>query len=394
MDAGERGVRYPPWSAELVPAGERPVVVVTGELDLSAGPGFGDRVQELAADLADPVVDLSRVTLLTASGVRQLHAVADALAAGGRCLRVVSGTGIVLRVLRAAQATDVIDTYVTLGAAEKALRRLAPDGPAELDRLRDEVADLRSKLATRPVIARALGILQERYRLADMDEAFRLLRYASRNHNVKLVVLAKALVELPRPRDRTWLIGPLQRQAPSLSFAVDRSGKTPATVLELLLQVTLDRTGAAAGYAQLPHETGAGLRLAAVRGLGAEFTKAFAHLDGEQSTCTAARVSGAAVISAHIARDPLYCRPDTRHVLLGVGFAAACSIPLQGHTAGCAGVLTTLHEAPGPVLDGPEWERVHDFCRETGAWLHWYRHREVLAALQDLHARVTAGQLR
>ncbi|WP_217709552.1 ANTAR domain-containing protein [Amycolatopsis sp. Hca4] len=291
MDRAERGVRTPLWSAEAVPAGERPVIVVTGELDLNAGPGFGDRVRNLAAGVPDPVLDLSRVTVLTAPGVRQLHAVADALAADGRCLRVVTGAGTVLRVLRAAQATDVLDTYVTLEAAEKALRSRAPDGPAELDRLRQELADLRTKLATRPVIARALGVLQERYRLADMDEAFRLLRYASRHHNIKLLVLAKALLELPRPRDRTWLIGPLQRPAPPLRFARDRPGKTPATVLELL-HATLDCTGAAAGYAQLPGDTDTGLRLAACHGLGAEFAEAFAHLEGEQSTCTAALVRG------------------------------------------------------------------------------------------------------
>ncbi|MGW3963700.1 ANTAR domain-containing protein [Amycolatopsis sp. NPDC005003] len=393
MAETERRVRTPLWSAEVVADGERPVIVVTGALDLNAGPGFGDRVRELAVGAPDPVVDLSRVTLLTAPGVRQLHAVADALAAEGRRLRVVTGAGIVLRVLRAAQATDVIDTYVTLDAARKALPHLAPDGRAELDRLRHEVADLRSKLASRPVIARALGILQERYRLADMDEAFRLLRYASRNHNIKLLVLAKALVELPRPRDRTWLIGPLQRPAPPLGFAADRSGKTPSTVVELLLRVTLAGTGAAAGYAQLPGETETELRLAACHGLGAEFAEAFAHLDGEQSTCTAARARGAAVLSAHIARDPLYCRPATRRVLLGAGFAAAHSIPLQDLSASCAGVLTTLHADPGPVLRGPAWDRVHRLCRETGAWLQWYHRHEVLTALQHLHARVTTGQL-
>ncbi|QKV73610.1 hypothetical protein [Amycolatopsis sp. Hca4] len=97
--------------------------------------------------------------------------------------------------------------------------------------------------------------------------------------------------------------------------------------------------------------------------------------------------------SAPLARDPLYCRPATRRVLLGAGFAAARSIPLQHRTAGCAGVLTTLHEVPGPALGGPEWDRVHELCRETGAWLHWYRQHEVLTALQHLHARVTTGQL-
>ncbi|WP_410592016.1 ANTAR domain-containing protein [Amycolatopsis sp. lyj-23] len=393
MTESLRGVRPPLWSIEVVRRGERPVVVVTGELDLGAHPGFGERLQELTAGAADPVVDLSRVRLLTAAGVRQLLVVADALARGGRHLRVVTGSAVALRVLRATQATDVLETSATLEAAEHALQRLreADAGTGELEQLRREVTELRAKLATRPVIARALGMVQERYRLADLDEAFRLLRFASRTHNVKLFVLAQTLVELPRPRDRAWLIGALQRPAPPLDLAARRAGAKPVAVLEQLVQEALRHTGAAAGYAQLPD--GTGLRLAVHRGLGPDFATAFAHLDGEQSTCTAAHVRGVPVHSADIARDAVFSRPGPRHALLADGFGTARSTPLATPTTGSAGVLTTLHEGIDHPVGVPATERVETLCRQTGAWLTWYRHHEVLTALQDLHARVTAGKL-
>lgn len=385
MDHG----RAPLWSAELVRTGEHLVVVVTGELDLSAHPAFGDRLLELTAGVADPVVDLGGIRLLATAGVRQLYVVADTLARAGRRLRVITGSGLALRVLRAAQATDVIETYVTLAAADGATRPgpPAPSGVPELEQLRLEVAALRSKLATRPAIARALGVLEERYRLADMEEAFRLLRSASQVHNIKLVVLAKTLVTLPRPRSRAWLIGALQHPAPRLSFtAADRPGTTPAAVLERLVRRAPVVAGTTAGYAQLPDE--AGLRLVAHHGLDEQFAKVFARIDGEQSTCTAAMAKGVAVTSADVALDPLFCRPDIRRALLGAGFTSARSVPLASPDADCTGVLTVLART---AFAGPVPERLDSLCRETGAWLQWHRHHQVLTALQHLHAQATAA---
>ncbi|WP_239110737.1 ANTAR domain-containing protein, partial [Streptomyces microflavus] len=45
-----------------------------------------------------------------------------------------------------------------------------------------EVHDLRANLRTRPLIAQAQGILQERYGLRDAETAFDLLRDSSQQH--------------------------------------------------------------------------------------------------------------------------------------------------------------------------------------------------------------------
>ncbi|WP_372508519.1 ANTAR domain-containing protein [Amycolatopsis iheyensis] len=72
---------------------------------------------------------------------------------------------------------------------------------------------LRGKLAYRPKIARALGVVQERYRLPDEEAAFRLLRSASQVHNVKVHRLAEVLVDLPHP-GRADPVPPRRRTAP------------------------------------------------------------------------------------------------------------------------------------------------------------------------------------
>ncbi|MBT2893799.1 ANTAR domain-containing protein, partial [Streptomyces sp. McG2] len=64
-----------------------------------------------------------------------------------------------------------------------------------------EVHDLRASLRTRPLIAQAQGILQERYGLRDAETAFDLLRDSSQQHNVKLRTLASVFLSAPRPAD-------------------------------------------------------------------------------------------------------------------------------------------------------------------------------------------------
>jgi anti-anti-sigma regulatory factor len=375
------------WSAQPVCAGGRLVVVVTGELDASAHPEFGERLRQLTGDAAEPVVDLSGVRLLTGAAVRQVRELADTFAGTGRRLRIVTGTGPALRVLRAAQATDVLETYVTLTAAGGAGpphpgSAATPDA-TQLERLRLEVAALRSKLATRPVIARALGVLEERYGLPDMDAAFRLLRGASQYHNVRLWTLARTLVELPRPYDGDRLADALRHPPPPLDFGPGRPA-TPAAVLAQLLDVATD----GAGYTQLPDHDG--LRLAGHRGLGEDFAVAFARLAGEQSTCTVALRKGAVVTSTDIGQDPLFGGAVTRDVLLGAGFRAARSTPVLTPAGECAAVVTTLAEPAGHDFDGPAQDRLDLFAREAGRWLHWHGHRQALLAVRHLHERATA----
>jgi hypothetical protein len=70
----------------------------------------------------------------------------------------------------------------------------APDGD-ELELLRHEVTGLRAALASRATIDQARGILIARYRISP-EQAFAVLVRWSQHRNIKLRVIAEALVAL------------------------------------------------------------------------------------------------------------------------------------------------------------------------------------------------------
>ena len=76
--------------------------------------------------------------------------------------------------------------------ASVAIERLFRVTEAELERS----AHLQRALESRVVIEQAKGVLAERFQL-DMDEAFALLRAASRSHRMRLHELAHAVVSSP-----------------------------------------------------------------------------------------------------------------------------------------------------------------------------------------------------
>ncbi|MEU4690923.1 STAS domain-containing protein [Actinoplanes sp. NPDC023714] len=77
-------------------------LVVTGELDQHTCDDLAARIAGAAAriDATEIVVDLGRVTLLAAAGVRALLQGREAAALTGLGFRVVNATGIVYQVLR------------------------------------------------------------------------------------------------------------------------------------------------------------------------------------------------------------------------------------------------------------------------------------------------------
>ncbi|WP_415938889.1 ANTAR domain-containing protein [Streptomyces sp. 039-1] len=82
----------------------------------------------------------------------------------------------------------------------------------EIARLREHSADLRERLHAHPAISLAQGVLMGRYRRLAPDVAFTLLREASQRFNIKLHMLADALVRTPRARTP----GPSTRSGPGL----------------------------------------------------------------------------------------------------------------------------------------------------------------------------------
>jgi anti-sigma B factor antagonist len=97
------------------------VVTADGELDLSTAP---DLTEVLGGDVPPVlVVDLTRVTFLSAAGLRVLVSAAERARRHGRCLGLVADGRLALRVLRMSGVAASIPTYESLSDA---VRELAP----------------------------------------------------------------------------------------------------------------------------------------------------------------------------------------------------------------------------------------------------------------------------
>lgn len=97
------------------------VVTVDGEVDLTTAPGLAEA---LGGDIPPVlVVDLTRVTFLSAAGLRVLIAAAGHALEHGCCLGLVADGQVALQVLRMSGVAASIPTFDSLSDA---VRELAP----------------------------------------------------------------------------------------------------------------------------------------------------------------------------------------------------------------------------------------------------------------------------
>lgn len=107
------------------------VVTVDGVVDLTTAPELAERLGEDVPPVL--VVDLTRVTFLSAAGLRVLIAATVRAREHGRCLGLVTDGKMALRVLRMSGMAASIPTFESLSDA---VRELAPraTSPAERNR--------------------------------------------------------------------------------------------------------------------------------------------------------------------------------------------------------------------------------------------------------------------
>lgn len=261
---------------------------------------------------------------------------------------------------------------------------LAGVGADELHRLHKEIRDLRGQLRTRPLVARALGMLQERYGLADEATAYELLREASQRHNLKIRALASALLAAPPPSRSAelWFPGRIRHTPPEMSF-LERPEQGQSAFLNVLLDVVLSCMGTTVGYVQLVAE--GVLRLERHRGLTAELVDLLADVDGEDSSCGAALRRRARVTVQDVATDPIYAGGPAAALLAAAGTAAVQSTPLVAPTGQVTGMASTHHDVAGRVPTAGEASELDRIAGEAGRWLHWHQRTVVLDALEHLH---------
>jgi two-component system, response regulator PdtaR len=125
-----------------------------------------------------------------------LEAAAE-LTARGLCRPVVVITGIDDRGLIERSVSTGAGAYLTKPVDTRELEAaisLAAARHAELEELQAEVVDTKQALEERKVIERAKGLLMKALGIAEPD-AFRRLQLAARERNLRLVDVARAIVE-------------------------------------------------------------------------------------------------------------------------------------------------------------------------------------------------------
>lgn len=388
------------------------VLVVIGEIDAEASIPFRTELTAFVETQGgDVILDVSEVHVITAAGVRVLLEIADRLSGTARRLRLVTSAEV-QRVLRAARVADVLETYDefddAVGAQAAALRRTfyraADSGavdvaPDELHRLRREIGDLRAKLRTRPLLARALGVLQERYRLADEDTARRLLREASQRYNLKMRMVAAAVLNAPPPAaggSALWFPQRMRFPAPATMFPASgrRRTHTLPSLLDAVLDTALACTATAIGYVQLVDTGIGGLRLERHRGFTVDLADLLAHVDGGGTPCALAMDRRTRVVFPDIADGAVLTSKRVQEVMLGAGIRSVQSTPLLGPSGRCLGVVSTCHTRADHVPSAAERDQLDDIACQAGQWLEWHEHTTVLDALEDLHGRAKAAAQR
>jgi hypothetical protein len=261
--------------------------------------------------------------------------------------------------------------------------------PADGEDLRDQVRDLRALARNRPLIGQAQGVLMERYRLPDARSAFLLLKAASQRHNVRLRVVATAVLAAPRPArpGGPWFPGRVRTPPPRTAF-LRAAGADPdnrSAGLEAVLARALETTGAGRGDLQLVDPALDVLELEKQRGFSDGFLDFFAHVGDEGTACAAARRTRRRITVTDVERDPIFEGRPSRLVMLDEGSRTVQSTPVLTRAGRCVGMVSTHGSRTGTGPTAGEREALDELARDAADWLEWYRRTVLLDALEHLH---------
>ncbi|WP_318306503.1 GAF and ANTAR domain-containing protein [Amycolatopsis solani] len=346
------------------------VVAFSGRLDKVAAPTVAQVLAEYVPPGERLVVDLTRCTVVAAAGAA---------------------------VLRDAARTTASTVIVAIGAAATAVKLIAPGPGADLAGSTGEalrllglppdfalpapaVIDVR-RMHTRAHIARSLRAVRRRYGVPE-PVAFGLMREASQRFNVRLRLLAGAVLDLREPCGPEWFPGRRRIPRPRASF---RSRTTPATTLCEALDRVLSLSGSDRGSTQTADPFHIGLWLEGHRGFDDAFAGTFAMVTGG-TTCSLALRHRRQVVSTDLETDPHLAGTD-QSGLLRAGVRAVQSTPVLGPGGSGLGVLSTHYRDPGALPGDADLRRIATVAEEAGEWLDWYRRVVVFDALEHLHQR-------
>jgi anti-anti-sigma factor len=325
------------------------------------------------------VVDLTDVSVLSAAVLGVLVAHAERLAGDDGRLVVTADNPTVQRLLRVTGTDHLLGT----SAGEH-----PPATSPAADLHGNESVGLRRQLRSQLKIARATGILQERYGLTDEHAAFDVLRSSSQRHNVRLTTLATAFLSAPAPRrsrGENWFPGRRRDAAPPLTLTTERTDGNRTVVLDAVLDAVVACMGTEVVDLRLIEAGARTPTLARHRGHTSEFVE-FVESSAQLGAVVAeAWRRRSRVVVADVATDPLLADPAERAMLLASGSRALQCGPLTTRTGVVVGMVSSHHANPGRTPTAAEHTRLDEITSEAGAWLDWHRRTIILDALEDVH---------
>jgi anti-anti-sigma regulatory factor len=354
------------------------------------------------------ILDLSRMEHVSPAALELLVRHAAACAAEGRSLRLAACPDNVTSALSAGDAPGPGTKChrSVLAAVAAFLDEAAAVSPAEqaeilsaVARPQQEAAGLRRSRLTWSLIARAQGMLMERYRLRDPQAAMDLLKEASQRHNIRLRRLASALANAPAPSPggewfprRGRLPVP---QAPTVARLTDVDARQAP--LSVFLDAVRDAACAAAGTDMaalfLTDPATAALWLESHRGFPHEFSDHFSVVDHGSTAWWHSARQGQRVVVPDVVADPVHDH-DARCRLLAAGSRSLQCTPAVGPMGKVQGILSTHHPHPNPGYTAAQFAVLDSCAEEAGTWLSWHHRTRLLDAMEYLHQRAVEASPR
>jgi hypothetical protein len=237
---------------------------------------------------------------------------------------------------------------------------------------------------SRSTVITAIHYLQEQHGIIDPEAAFLVLRRASQHHNVKLRVVAAALVAVDA--DVSGDGDSAACEPPPLSFSSRTQSPRPnrTDVLHDLMRAAIGMTGAGYGTVQLRDPIHGGLIIEGHKGFDRSFLDFFSYVDGTGCGCGAMLTGRCQVFVGDVETSTVFA-DEERETVLRAGVRSVLSTPLRDEREIVWGAVATHFALPCDPPDEATLRWVQRLADECARWLRWYDKSVMPMVLRAVH---------
>ena len=242
---------------------------------------------------------------------------------------------------------------------------------------------------SRSTVRSAIDLLRRQHSLADSETTFDVLRTVSQQHNVKLRVVAAAIVGPDIATQRAGNPpGP-----PPLTFSDCGDTATPnrTEVLRDLMRTAITDVGADYGNIQVRDPAYGGLTIESHKGFKGDFLDFFGYVDDAGSACGASLTEACQVVVDDVESAPVFAESE-RTIVLTAGVRSVVSTPLVDEHGSVRGVVSTHYAQSGRAPNEKTLRTLQVQADDCARWLSWYDRAVMPRVLAAVHA--AAGETR